>query len=302
MAYRIRPDKDFTSEFRNAAEGELREAIDLLEQTPKGIHEAIHDARKNIKRLRALYRLVAKAEPEFRKRENARLRDSARSLSTVRDAEALVENCRYLCENARSEEERSALQRVTDIMIARRNWLEETERELPERMKAVVGALFEAIDALAEVSFDRGRRHNARMLEKAWRRTGRALSKTLAECHGDASEETFHELRKRMQDYRHYHSLLRDIWPSAMRARRTTAKELAEILGHIHDFSVLSALVNSEPQLFTRNDDLAFLLDALIFHEQRARKEALAVAEEFLAEDPDREAARIGLLWLDAAN
>ncbi len=87
-----------------------------------------------------------------------------------------------------------------------------------------------------------------------------------------------------------------------MNAKRDAAKELVEDLGHIHDLAVLCELVEAEPQLFTRNDDLAHLLDAIIFRQQEDRRQALVKAEAVFADDPDDEAQRIELLWLTAAN
>ncbi|MGO8601318.1 CHAD domain-containing protein, partial [Rhizobium ruizarguesonis] len=61
----------------------------------------------------------------------------------------------------------------------------------------------------------------------------------------------FRDLRKRTYDYRLYHTILRDVWPGAMKAKRDAAKELVVDIGHIHDLTVLSELVEAEPQLFT---------------------------------------------------
>src|SRR5688572_23232323 len=98
MAYRIRPERPFTAEIRRVAQEQLRGAVTDFEERPKGLHEAIHDARKKFKRLRALYRLVASDAPEFRRQENARIRDMAKTLSVVRDATALIETADYLAE------------------------------------------------------------------------------------------------------------------------------------------------------------------------------------------------------------
>jgi CHAD domain-containing protein len=298
MAFRIEPGKDFTAEFRKAATEQLREAIATLEERPEGADEAVHAFRKNLKRVRTLYRLVAKAAPDFQKNENARLRDAAGALSMIRDAAALVGTVQYLKENARSEDEAEALERIVAILEARRNWLAEAEIGLERKLAETADVMRAAISALDEVSFDGKRRKVAGMLAKSWRRTCRRAQATLAACHDEASAEVFHELRKRTQDYRQYQALLRDIWPSAMKAKRMEAKELVDILGHVHDLDVLSALVEAEPQLFTRNDDLARLLDAIIARQQATRHEALARAESIFADDPDEESQRVELLWL----
>ncbi|EJC77878.1 hypothetical protein Rleg10DRAFT_6598 [Rhizobium leguminosarum bv. trifolii WSM2012] len=302
MAYRIRPKADFTTEFRSAAKEQLDDAIALIEEQPDGAHEAIHSFRKNLKRLRSLYRLVAREVPDFQYRENARLRDLAHSLSAIRDANALVGTAQYLQQSAREPEESEALGRIVTILEGRRNWMAEAESGLERRLAETSDVLKEAIVALDAVSFDGGHRKNARKLAKSWRRTARKAKTALAACHGEASADEFHNLRKRTYDYRLYHGLLRDLWPGAMKAKRNAAKELVEDLGHIHDLAVLSELVEAEPQLFTRNDDLAHLLDAIIFRQQEDRRQALVKAEAVFADDPDEEAQRIELLWLTAGS
>src|SRR4051812_25818858 len=109
MAFRLRPARPFTAEFRSVAESQLRKAIGFLEEQPHGPHEAVHDARKKFKRVRALYRLIQPDAKAFRTLENARIRDIAQTLSAVRDATALVETIDYLATNAGSPEELAAL-------------------------------------------------------------------------------------------------------------------------------------------------------------------------------------------------
>jgi hypothetical protein len=82
MPFSIRPERSFKSEFHKVAKRQLRHAIDVLEQQPSGLDEAIHEARKRLKRVRSLYRLVSREKPKFFVRENARLRKIARSLSS----------------------------------------------------------------------------------------------------------------------------------------------------------------------------------------------------------------------------
>src|SRR5690606_34841505 len=55
-------------------------------------HEAIHDARKRFKKLRALMLLARSGDAGFARTENARFRDAARALSGARDRTALIES------------------------------------------------------------------------------------------------------------------------------------------------------------------------------------------------------------------
>lgn len=109
MPFRIDPKKPFDDEIRRAGLELIDDAITILRDRPSGPHEAVHDARKRFKRLRALYRLVARGAPDFSREENARFRDIARSLAFARDATALVETADYLEPFALSDAQGKAL-------------------------------------------------------------------------------------------------------------------------------------------------------------------------------------------------
>jgi CHAD domain-containing protein len=302
MPFRIRPDRDFTGEFCNAAIDQLRCAIGTLEEKPDGIHEAIHDFRKNMKRVRSLYRLVARQVPTFRKQENARLRDAAKSLSTMRDAAALIDTTTYLKENARGAEECDALGRIIRALAARRDRMAEVETEIERKLTKTPDILNEAIAALEAIEFKGGHRRHARLIAKGWRKTVRGAQKAIAACHQEASAGAFHTLRKRAQDYRAYHTLLRPLWPAAMKAKYDAASSLVDLLGHVHDLDVLCELVEAEPQHFNNADDLARLLDAIIFRQQEDRQEALIRAKDVFGDGPDEEANRIEVLFVLIGN
>lgn len=302
MSYRIRPDRSFADECRAAAGGELTEAIEALTHRPEGLHEAVHAARKNIKRVRALYRLIANCVPNFQQQENQRLRTTARSLSSVRNATALIEISRHLQETAASRDETSALARVTRVLTARRDRLADAETDLEQYANNAVAAFREALDALNAVSFNCGRRDAARLLQKSWRSNGRKAAIALSGCQAEGHMDQFHDLRKRTQDCWMHHALLRDIWPGAMHARQVEAKALVDVLGCYLDLSMLSEVTDQEPDLFKGNDDRARLLDAIIARQEVTRQDAFAKARWVYAGKPAREARTIKRLWLDACD
>jgi hypothetical protein len=300
MSYRIRPEEAFGSEVHAAASQQLNKAIDALSTRPDGLHEAVHAARKSIKRVRALYRLVARRAPEFRKQENDRLRQTARALSSLRDATALIEVAHYLRETARSEEEAQALARVAAVLTARRDRLSEAESDLEDKAEAAIASCRASLQALEKVSFDSGRRAAARLFQKSWRKTARKAAEAFADCHEEGHIDRFHDLRKRSQDCWMHHALLRDIWPSAMHAREIEAKALVDTLGRYLELSMLSDVADREPDLFDGNDDRARLLEAIIDRRQSTRDEALARARWVFADEPKREARTLKRLWLEA--
>lgn len=301
MPYRIRPGHPFTEEVRAIARELLEAAIDALDKQPNGPHEAIHRARKKLKRVRGLYRLVARSERRFRTTENMRLRDTAKSLSTVRDATALVETLGFLAENAASESERQAIATTRTALEERRDRIAAAETDLPEKIEATIEQCRQAIAAVERVSFNGTPARTAKRLAKAWARSLERGQDALAGCHETADAEVFHELRKAGQAYWMNLSLLRNIWPTAMRAKRLEAKALVDALGREHDISILIALLDEEPGLVEDGEAQAYLLSAIIREQQEIRRGALELADRVFADEPEMERRIVRELWLAAA-
>lgn len=301
MAYRLRPAKPFTAEFRSVAESQLSHAVSLLEDQPDGPHRSVHDARKRFKRVRALYRLIQPDAKDFRTAENTRIRDMARTLSAVRDATALVETVDYLAEHAASPDEFAALTVASKSLTERRDRIASEEHDLPARMSAAVETCHEAIAALDKLDLEDHPHKTAKRLARVWKKQRMKALAALAGCEEHADAEVFHELRKSGQTYWMHLSLLRDIWPSAMRAKQAEAKLLVDLLGHEHDLSVLTGLVNENPGLFGDGDTLALILGAIITRQQALRIEALDKAHQVFADSAENEADLIALLWERAA-
>lgn len=301
MAYRLRPSEPFTAEFCSVARKQLSKAIGYLQDQPDGPHEAIHDARKRFKRVRSLYRLIQPDAPDFRREENARIRDIARMLSSVRDATALVETVIYLSDFAALPEEKAALDAARSTLTTRRDRIAEDEHDLPSKMASAVGGCRDAIGALDTLTLSDNPPQTAKHLGKAWKKQLKKAHAALAECDSHGSAESYHELRKSGQAYWMHLSLLREIWPSAMLAKQAECKALVDLLGHEHDLSVLTELFDKEPDLFGNGDTLSRLLDAIINRQQSLRHEALEKADALLAETPVEESALIVLLWKRAA-
>lgn len=301
MAFRIRASEPFLDEFRRVAREQLLKAIHVLTEQPDGAHAAIHAARKRFKRLRALYRLVETDAKAFRQAENARIRDMARSLSAVRDATALVETVDYLAGLAVSAEEFAALGTASRALIARRDRIAASDMELPQKIEAAIATCHAAIAALDTLDLPDGKDRAAQRIAKAWRRQGRKARRALAACREMPTAEAFHDLRKCGQTAWMHLSLVEDLWPAALQARRREMKHLVDELGHEHDLSVLTQAVNESPDLFGDSDTLALLLGAIITRQQAVRADALALSENAFAGDAEREAEIVRLLWRKAA-
>ncbi len=209
MPFRIDPNKPFDDEIRRAGLELIEEAITSLRDQPSGRHEAVHDARKRFKRLRALYRLIARAAPDFSKEENARFRDIARSLAFAREATALVETVEYLETFATSTTQGKALRSIATVLRKRRDHAIEHEAGLDEAIAAAIAGCEEARKRLKAVSLPDELKDVTRLVKTGWAKQRKRARKALADCHEQADVEHFHELRKAGQAYWMHLGLLR---------------------------------------------------------------------------------------------
>jgi CHAD domain-containing protein len=229
------------------AREQLDRALAGLEDPRLDRNEAIHEARKCGKRLRALLRLArAGIGNDVYRRENAAIRDAARDLSGLRDAEALLETYERLQTRFGDEVDWRKLVGVRRTLVARRKQLTE-DGTLPRRIDAF-GEQLRAVRKrlpswpLAQLGFD----DLAPGLKRSYRR-GRDAMRAIDHA---PSDERFHEWRKRVKEHRYHLELLRDLWPAQVKARRAEVRALGDLLGDDHDLTVLRATLGAESERF----------------------------------------------------
>lgn len=99
---------------------ELAVAIDSFALRGSHVHEGVHQARKAIRRTRAMLSLGESALGPGAKLIDRELRDANRRTSSLRDAHALVETLDRLRTKARDDATRTALDQARRIAVRRR--------------------------------------------------------------------------------------------------------------------------------------------------------------------------------------
>src|SRR3712207_5368852 len=119
-SFRFDPAAPVPEEVRRVALGRIDHALDELRvRSDSSREEAVHEARKDMKKLRALLRLLrGELGDRVRARENAAFRDTARHLSGVRDADVMLATLGALEE--RYGELPGAARRLRPALVAHR--------------------------------------------------------------------------------------------------------------------------------------------------------------------------------------
>jgi CHAD domain-containing protein len=280
--YRLNEGESLPDEVRRVARGRIDNAIDELrgksDSTPE---EAVHEARKDMKKLRGLLRLVrGELDEEALAHENACFRDAARELSGTRDSDVMIETLGSLeLPAGRGPELRKLIQAQLSLGGA------EDREAAAERAVAILTEARERVDdwPLEHDSFDA----IAGGLRRTYRRGRRAF-----EAAGESpSAESLHEWRKRVKDLWYHHTLLRELWPPVMSAVGDEAHELSDRLGDDHDLVVLATWVrahaDAEPELFEAVDQRRAELQGAAF----------ALGGRVYAEKPSAYVRRMEQLW-----
>jgi len=299
MAFELHPGEPLGAAVRRAVTEELTAAADGLADGggPVARDEAVHEARKSVKRVRSLLRLVrGRIDPHRRRDANARLRAAAGGLGEVRDALVLMETAAAL----RADDHGDAP--VTAVLDALVEAL--TERRAAVVLRTVSGpadggavraaaALVDVRGALAALDVEDG--YPADGLRWAYRGGRAGLDLPV-----DAEGEAFHEWRKRAKDLRYHLEFLAPVWQGPLGAHAEELHRLTDLLGHEHDLAVLVATLGREPELLPEGDR------ALVRSRVAARRHGQREASHTLglvvyAEAPKRFVGRIGRYW-DAAH
>ncbi len=232
----VRPDVRVGEALAGAARDILREARDALDDRARPDAAAVHQYRKDMKRWRAMLRLLAPFLGPDGEGLQRQARDLARELAPARDAQAALD---ALADLGKAEPGLPAA--VTKALRGRIEKLRANETTaLDDGVRQKLGGALDAAELAAEHwPVDRvGVAELAAALAAGYRRARKAVPPDFSA----ASAEKLHDLRKRVIVHRYQIELVAPLWPRMTKAWIAEAQRLRERLGHHHDLGVLDGL------------------------------------------------------------
>ncbi len=284
MAYWLNPSESIPDGMRRIVNREFKSALSRLRDPAAAESEAaIHEARKSVKKIRAVLRLLRSAMAGKYGSRNRMLQTAGRKLSQVRDATVMLEVFDNLIRKYPGELNERRAATIRSRLAARRKRI---ERE------AKTGRLLEDVSAILKACRKRAEKWRLRRdgfpavasgVETTYRRAGAAM--IVAREHPSA--ENFHEWRKRVQDHWYQSRLLSNLCGDSIRAYARNLKKLQTCLGEDHNLEVLRERTAGESAL-----------DVLIGRRQAGlRKSALALGQRIYEETPTQFTRRLKRLW-----
>jgi CHAD domain-containing protein len=290
-AYRLLDGEPVPEGIRRIARGRIDHALDeLLGKTDSSPEEAVHEARKDMKKLRALLRLVrAELDPDGRRVQNIRFRDAARRLSGVRDAEVMLATLDALPVEEVPPDAYGGLRQALEL---HRRGLEEKDRESAAR--EVVGTLREA---RADVDAWQLERDSWQALAVGLRWVYRRGRREFELAREQPTTECLHEWRKRAKDLWYHLTILRESWPAPLTAAGDEAHALADRLGDDHDIAVLEAFAHEHATVVGSLPELDAFCEVAERRRAELQADAFALGARLYAESPRAFSRRMGAYW-----
>jgi CHAD domain-containing protein len=282
MPFRFKKSESPAKAVRRVGRERVGAALDCLRQPAHPA--AVHGARKEIKKLRALFRLVRgeMSAGAYRKGVKA-LRAAADSLAASRDARVMLKAfakvagrqarqfagiAGALKKNAQREARR--FRRDDTVALAER-LLRKTSRRVGKLNIKPAG--WAGIEPGLKASYRGGREH----CELAHRRP---------------RPENFHEWRKQVKDLWHYFCLLQPVCPAVTRDLTDELELLGAHLGEDHDLFLLQEFMAGH--CAKRSAETAALNRLIAARQKKLRAAALKLGARFYADSPARFCERLG--------
>lgn len=273
---------------RRLARRELSKAVDALTQ-PRRPAESVHVARKHVKKVRALLRLVRKRTgSKFFLSENKALRELGRQLSTVRDAQVVLAVLNGLRETATRQPELGALKTLHEQLT-----------------QSNVGAA--SLDLSAKAARDRASEFKrCRLRVKRWplkkliwsdlaaalARSYQRSQRALARYDARRTLPNLHEWRKRTKDFWYQLMMLESLLPRSLRRLATVVESLTEAQGEAHDLDLLQTLINTERRQLSAADR-TLILELIQKRLGKRERKILKTGQKVFREPPEHFARQL---------
>ena len=237
MAYRLHKDEPVADGLKRIAEEVVSHAIKQL-QSVDDLSRSIYAVRKDIKKLRAVLRLLEPRLGPIYMEENRRLRDLARRFSTLRDLDVSLE---LLATFAKQYKRPSTLNPYRQALTEKRSALKRQvnwQTEMAQCMDALAGTCKRIEDwPLHGLTLA--------FLDSQIRKTQKQSRHAFQQAKRTRTPEDFHELRKSVKREVNQRQLV-----DADEGQLRELKELARLLGDHHNLAVFLSTLENPSQRF----------------------------------------------------
>ncbi|MEQ8514852.1 MAG: CHAD domain-containing protein [Chromatocurvus sp.] len=296
MAFKFNPRESAGDGIRRMAREQMDKALAEIDDSGLDRQQTVHQVRKRCKKIRALLQLARGDLDNAGKvyqRENACFRDAARSLSNVRDAEALLETCDKLIDASPRQDKRQRLENARHVLEERRLTAVQDDIGLDERIDAFAATLRAARQRVEAWPIGDSFAALAPGLKKNYRRGRKAMKSAVK----TPSTDKLHEWRKRVKYHRYHLQVLRPTWDAVLHAWQDELNDMGEALGDDHDLAVFTATLSEEHARFTSNRELRALVGLCDRRRAQLQARVFPLGQRAFTEKPKHLVRRLEVYW-----
>jgi CHAD domain-containing protein len=293
MSFRLKPQKSVPRGLSRIVAGELIKALDEIgERSSAGPAEAVHEARKGVKKTRAVLRLFQKQLGDDYQDLNGRLRTVGHQLSSLRDVDATAEMLKCLRDRYAKLITGAAFRAVDRGLLARKR--RTLSRLHPNRLLAVVARELEQCRKSIPTLIRRVAR--SRTMRGGITRGYRRARKAMTEVRTHPGDLLFHQWRRRVKDHWYQMRLLEGVNRRA-HARVRQLKRLETWLGDDHNLVLLRDTILEAPTRFGDEQTTAVVLGCVSKYQVTLRRRALKGGHRLFARTPATFRKQIDQWW-----
>ena len=285
MSYKLRSEERLGDGLRRISCEQIEAALHASTTEGNGKNSPVHETRKHLKKARAALRLVAhEVDPDLFKKETHRLRDAARLVSEIRDAEVRLQTVKQLRElvqgkkraaNFREAEELLAFE-LDSFQAAFSDWGQEARVKLSTAQERI------AQWSLADLSCKQIRR----IVQKSYKRGRRALRRAIEK----PRPKNFHAFRKRAKELWYQMRIIEPLHPAIFKELSDHLKTLGQHLGQAHDLAFLNERLST---IVSGNRGRRILSGLIDGRRKELQRISVALGKRFYAEPARVFSARI---------
>ena len=257
--------------------------------------EVAHEARKAFKKLRAAVRLIREdLGDEVYHEENCYFRDTARPLTSIRDAQMLVETLDKIRGQFATQINKSSVAKMQDTLVKNQ---QEVAHRVVDGEKAFINVKNAASLALARVSDWKIDRTGWEALEAGLRRVYRTGHRALRLAEDNPSVANLHEWRKQVKYLWHTLQLIEPAWTDHEKDLGDQFHRLSRILGEDHDLAVLRETLAADPLAYGGHALLKDLFTLIDRNRKELEREAFALGRPLYKDLPRVFTEKIESYW-----
>jgi hypothetical protein len=292
VAFRLKQDQPVSQEIRRIVLRQFELAAgELTDIGNPDSDAAIHKARRRVKKIRAVIRLVRPGLGGTFQRLNKRLRQTIHLLAPIADGQGVVHALDQMADKYRADFSPPVFATIRAGLVEREaradrkakveRVLERTRETLKaeqERVKdwALKGGGFRSIENGLETSFRRAR-------------------KAMAAAFEHPTADNYHTWRRRVKDHWFHVRLIEGRCGNRLARYKRRLEALDECLGEYHNFALLRTILSADP--FVSRQETARRLRIIRRYQSELRRHAQSLGTRLYHEKPRHFIRRVQAFW-----